>query len=87
MLFDRAFAEPDLRALFLDVAADCARVAAEEGWLLAEVERRFELIASAVFEDTRKFFSNDSFLAEVDFLRTFAANRSALVLDEVARLR
>jgi spore coat protein CotH len=87
VLFDRAFAEPDLRALFLDVAADCARVVAEEGWLLAEVERRFELIGPAVFEDTHKPYTYDSFLGEVDFLRTFAVTRSALVLDEVARLR
>ena len=87
VLFERAFAEPDLRTVFLDAAEACARAITESGWLSAEIDRLVALIGSSVFEDTRKQYSNDDFLAGVDFLRAFAASRTEQVLAEVAVYR
>jgi spore coat protein CotH len=87
VLFDRAFAQPDLRTLFLDIAEECARVVTESGWLAAEIERLYALIAQAVFEDTRKLYSNDDFLAGIEMLRMFAATRTEIVLNEISGLR
>ena len=87
VLFDRAFAEPDLRALFLDVAAECARGLRRKA---GSSPRSSADSSSSVRPSSRTRtspYTYDSFLGEVDFLRTFAVTRSALVLDEVARLR
>jgi hypothetical protein len=87
ILFDRAFAQPDLRTLFLDVAEAAAHSVTESGWLADEIERLVGLISAAVFEDTRKQFSNEEYLNAINFLRDFAANRTTYVLEEIARLR
>lgn len=84
---ERARQEPDLRAYFLDVAEACARTLMDEDWLANEIERLAALVTPAALEDTKKQFSNEAFATELDFLRGFAANRSALVLAEVAALR
>lgn len=85
---DRALAEPDLRGVFLDAAEACAQsIGGEEGWLAAEIERLIALVGPAILADSKKQFSNDMFLAELEFLRSFAVTRSAFVLAEAASLR
>jgi spore coat protein CotH len=81
------FALEDLRALYLDTLDRCARAAADEEWLLNEIARSAALIAEAAHQDTRKFFTNDEFDAAVEFLETFAAQRSAFVLASLAGVR
>jgi spore coat protein CotH len=87
ILFQRAYAQPDLKQLFLDVAEQCAHTLTESGWLGGEVDRIAALITPAVLQDTRKQFSNDQFLADLDFIRTFAATRTQEVLTEIPKLR
>lgn len=87
LLFERAFAQPDLRTLFLDVAESLAHSVTETGWLSEEIERLVALIGPAVVVDTRKQFSNEAFFAEIDFLREFAATRTGYVLNEIATMR
>jgi spore coat protein CotH len=77
----------DLRALYLETLDRCARVAAEEAWLLNEVTRSSALIADAARQDTRKFSSNAEFDAGVEFVKAFAAERPAFVLASLAGLR
>jgi len=86
-LFRRMMTIPDLRALYLDVLVQCARSAAQDGWLLAEIGRAHELIRTAVYEDTAKPFSNDEYEQAVAHLVSFAENRSAFVVDQVAKSR
>jgi len=87
VLFSRALAFEDLRALYLDVLERCARSAAEDGWLEAEIARADSLIKDAVYEDTAKPFSNEAYDEAVAFMREFARRRPAYVLEEVARAR
>lgn len=87
VLFERAFAQPDYRQLFLDVAEACAHDVTENGWLSSELERFVGLITPSVLEDARKQFSNEAYFAEIDFIREFAATRTQYVLKEIAQLR
>jgi len=87
VLFDRALAQPDLRMMFLDLCERAAHEITENGWLSTEIERIVALISPAVFEDTRKQFSNQEYLDALNFLREFASTRTTYVLDEIARLR
>jgi hypothetical protein len=87
VLFDRAYAQPDLKAVFLDAAENCAHTLTETGWLTAEVDRLTALIAPAVAADTRKQFTTDQFFADMDFIRTFSLTRTQEVLTEIATLR
>jgi CotH protein len=77
----------DLRALYLDTLDRCARAAAEEDWLLNEITRSAALVADAARQDTRKFSTNEEFDAGVEFLKTFAAQRSTFVLTSLAGAR
>jgi spore coat protein CotH len=87
VLFTRAYQYPDLRTLFLDTAEACAVLIGQDNWMSIEVARLAALIGPAVAEDTRKQFSTDAFTAQVEFLATFAAQRTAQVVAEVARSR
>jgi spore coat protein CotH len=87
VLVQRALAFPDLRARYLDVLEECARAAAEDGWLEQEVDTVTRLITTAAHEDVRKQFSSDEFDAQVLFLREFAKRRPVFVASEVARER
>ena len=87
MIFQRAFAYPDLRELYFQVLEAAARSAVEDGWLEAEVMRVAELVAPAVEEDTRKPFSTEAFYESVEFMKEFAQLRSKLVLRQVAEAR
>lgn len=87
VLVRRALSYTDLRELYLQVLEQCARSAAEEDWLAAEIERHVSVIAAAAHDDPRKQYSNEEFDQQIDFLREFARRRSALVLAEVEAVR
>lgn len=87
LIFQRAYAYPDLRELYFQVLEAAARSAMEDGWLEAEVMRVAELVAPAVEEDTRKPFSTEAFYESVAFMKEFAQLRSKLVLQQVAKAR
>ena len=87
LIFQRAYAYPDLRELYFQVLEAAARSAMEDGWLEAEVMRVAELVAPAVEEDTRKPFSTEAFYESVAFMKEFAQLRSKLVLQQVAAAR
>ena len=64
VLFERAFAEPDLRALFLDVAESLrATRSPRTGWLSDELERLAALITPAVLRGHAQAVSNETFFA------------------------
>lgn len=86
-LFSRALAFSDLRTLYLDVLERCARLAATDGWLEHEVVRLATLIDAAAREDRRKPYGDDTRSADVEFMRQFARQRPAFVLQDVARER
>jgi hypothetical protein len=87
VLFKRALGYADLRALYLDVLEECARSAADEGWLANQVDRLAALASGPAGEDTLKQFSTEAFREAIDRIRRFAAERPGLVLQEVSRAR
>jgi len=86
VIMRRALADPELRALYLQVLEACAQAAGTDFWLESTLNRLAAVIDSAAREDTRKAFSNVAFDEAVAFLRGFAAARPAFVLQEVERL-
>jgi spore coat protein H len=87
VLLRRALAYADLKTLYLDTLASCARSARMQFWLEREIFRNVQVISDAAREDTLKPYSNDDFASAVSYLRTFARRRSGVVLQEVERLR
>ena len=88
VLFQRAIAYSDLRDTYFRALESCARIAAADNFLSGEIERLTALIVDAVRSDPKKQWPEEQRYDEaVDFLRLFAAERPAQVLDEVARLR
>ena len=87
ILFSRALAFDDLRALYLDVLERCARSAVEDNWLEGEIGRASALIDTAAHDDVWKPYANDVYDAAVEFLKRFARQRPAFVLQQVARER
>lgn len=87
VLFRRAMAYGDLRALYWEVLEACARSAAADGWLEAEIMRAAALIDASVRADTRKPFSSDEFEGAIALLLQFARTRSDFVLREINKLR
>ena len=87
IIFQRAYAFPDLRELYFQVLETAARSAVEDNWLEAEVMRVAELVAPVVEQDTRKPFSTEAFYESVEFMKEFAQLRSKLVLQQVAEAR
>jgi CotH protein len=83
----RAFAIPELRAIYLDAAENTVRLIAGNNWLESEIDRLAALIDTSAREDTRKPFTNEFFDEQVEFMRQFARLRPAFVLDEMARVR
>jgi spore coat protein CotH len=83
----QALAVPRLRTLYFQVLEDCARAAAADGWLEAEINRALLVIDAAAREDPRKQFSNDQFDQATASMKEFARTRTGIVLEEVARLR
>jgi spore coat protein H len=86
-LFSRALAFSDLRSLYLDVLERCARLAAADGWLEGEIERLAALVDGAAREDRRKPYDDEARVRDVEFLRQFARQRPAFVLQDVAQER
>ena len=83
----RAFAIPELRAIYLEAAENTVRLMAENNWLESEIDRLAALIDTAARDDTRKPFTNEFFDEQVEFMRQFAQFRPAFVMDEIARVR
>ncbi len=86
-LMSRALRFADLRTLFLDVLEQCARAAAQDRWLEAQIDQTHQLIHDAVYEDGAKPWTNDEYELAIAHLMTFAQRRPAFVLDEVAKAR
>ncbi len=84
ILVRRAMTFDDLSALYYTVLTQAATSAAADGWLSAEVERTWTLVAQAAYEDPKKPFSNEEVTAQIAFLRDFARLRSAFVLQAIA---
>ena len=57
----RALRFPDLRTLYLDVLEQCARAAAQDRWLEAEIYQTHQLIRDAAYEDGAKPWTNDEY--------------------------
>src|SRR5687767_1914936 len=86
-LVSRALRFPDLRTLYLDVLEQCARAAAQDRWLEAEIDQAYQLIRDAVYQDSTKPSSNEDYEAAVAHLMSFAKQRPAFVLNAVANAR
>jgi spore coat protein CotH len=78
-----ALAFPDLRAHYLDVLKECARITTEDNWLAAMVLRAAELIRPAAHADRLKPWSNAQFEESVEQLVTFASTRPSVVMRAV----
>jgi spore coat protein H len=87
VVFRRAMAYGDLRALYWEALEACARAAAADGWLEAEITRAAALIDASVRADTRKPFSTDEFDGAIASLQEFARTRSNFVLREIDKMR
>lgn len=87
VLFGRAMAFDDLRSLYLDVLEQTARLAAQDNWLLGQIEHSSSLIGDAAHEDIWKSTSNDDYDQATEFLKNFARRRSSFVLQEIAKVR
>ena len=86
-LFRGAMTHPDLRARYLDVLEQCARAAADGGWLETEIRRLAGIVSPAIREDPVKPYSNEQHDTAVAFLIEFARQRSRSVLEQVAAAR
>lgn len=87
VLLSRALAFDDLRTLYLDTLGRCAKLASDGAWLENEVGRAATLIEASAFADTVKPYTNNAVQAASEFLRRFARERSAFVLEDIARAR
>jgi spore coat protein CotH len=86
-LVSRALRFADLRTRYLDVLEQCARAAAQDRWLEAEIYQAHQLIRDAVYEDGTKRSSNEDYDLAIAHLLSFAQERPAFVLTEVANAR
>jgi hypothetical protein len=82
-----AYAQPELRATYLNTIERAAIVTTDGGWLETEIDRLAALIDRAAREDPLKQFSNDQFDEEVEAVRNVARIRPSLLLGEVNRER
>jgi spore coat protein CotH len=96
-LMNRVLEYPDWRSLYLDTLLEAGRLSSEvpidtlpgdsRGWLEREIDRGYALIAPSVLADPLKPYTNDEFVASVDYLRFFARERTPLVNADVAASR
>ena len=86
-LISRALQFRDLRTLYLDVLEQCARAAAQDRWLEAEIYQAHQLIRDAAYEDGAKRGTNEEYELAMAHLMSFAQRRPAFVLDEVGKAR
>ncbi|HYN06724.1 MAG TPA: CotH kinase family protein [Vicinamibacterales bacterium] len=89
LIFRRAFAQPELKTIYLDTIENTARMAMENNWLETEIDRLVALIDAPNREPTpyTKHFTEAEFDTQVAFLRNLARVRPQLLIDEVARNR
>jgi spore coat protein H len=87
VLFKKAITFEDLRMQYLQVLEQCARAAADGGWLEGEIRRLASLVSPAIREYPFKPYSNEQHDATVAFLIEFARQRPRFVLDQVATAR
>jgi spore coat protein CotH len=87
VIFSRAMASPELKALYLQVLDECAQRAAADDWLLNQINAFAALITDAAHADRLKPISSDDYDAGIEFLRQFAIQRSQLVLEQTAAER
>lgn len=87
VLFRSVLSFPDLFALYLDTLAECAAVALDGEWMLAEADRLAALAIEPAESDPRKPHSNEEVRETMERVRQFVRERPAFVLEEVARLR
>ena len=91
VLVRKVMETPAWRAQYFTVLDEAAATAAQvdegqtEGWLLAEMQRQFALIADAMREDPSKPYSNDDHAAARENLLAFPNARIAFVRCEAAR--
>ena len=96
-LMSHALESPDIRALYLDTLLEAGRLASEvpidtlpgdtRGWLEREIDRANALIGPSVLTDPLKPYTNDEFVAAVEYLRVFARERTTFVNADVAASR
>ena len=86
-LFRRALSFDDLRALYLDVLADCARSAAENRWLENQVLRAHMLISDVVRQEPPVRYSYEEFERAIAHVLNFARRRPARVEEEAVKAR
>jgi spore coat protein CotH len=86
-LFRRLVAYADVRDRYVRALENCLRLAAEDDWLAAEIDRAVSLVADAAYADRRKRDSNAAFDEAAAFLREFARRRPADVARQIAVLR
>jgi spore coat protein CotH len=85
VLFRQLMTHADLRAMYLQALAACARAATVDDWLQREVIATAALVREAVYQDVHKPYSNERFEEEVVFLEGFARIRSTIVLAAIAQ--
>lgn len=86
-VFKRAIVLDDLRTRYLDALDECARAAAEGGWLEAEISRLASLVSVAIREDRVKPYSDEQHDAAVAYLVEFARQRPGFVVQQVMTAR
>jgi spore coat protein H len=86
-LMSRALQFDDLRALYLDVLEQCARIALQDRWLESEIAQTDQLIRAAAYDDPSKRSTNEEYDLAIAHLMSFAARRPVFVLDEIAKVR
>src|SRR5262245_35460542 len=96
-LMSHALESPDLRTLYLDTLLEAGALASEvpidtlpgdtRGWLEREIDRGNALIAPSVLADTVKPYTNDEFVAAVEYLRLFAPERMSVLNADVDAAR
>ncbi len=96
VLMKRALAVPELRTAYLEALAKCVSLAGgENGWLAQEIEREYNQIRQAAYDDRNKqkqdpktglltSSSNQDFEEAVNFLRLYARERGNYILNELA---
>jgi spore coat protein CotH len=83
----RALSDADRYDWYLQVLEQTALSIAQGGWLAAEIERIWMVVAASAHADPNKPYSNDEMDEAVSYLREFAAVRPGVVLADVAAAR
>jgi hypothetical protein len=82
-LVNKALDHTALYNMFLDALVEAANAVADGQWLEQEIEKQYNQIRQAAYDDTTKPYSNQAFEEAVAALRDFAQRRSQRVIDEV----